>query len=487
MQNLKKLFYVVQTNTRYYNIINPIRRKNEGIASSLVHRFKHDSMMEIEGYEENEEEKDIYRKISEDYLGTVVGRHNVFIIQPYIKWGVNKKRITTPELQLAEAVALTSTLPNWSIVGTKIVPLLTLTKNKLIGKGSLENLRNEIRSNPNITAVFVSTNLLRFVQIAELQSAFRLPIYDRYSMVVHIFREHAKSPEAMLQVALAEIPYIKKKMVDLSDTKLGKINMDEGRKKYLENREKKLKNALKKLKEHRTMIKSRRQICGFPSVAVVGYTNAGKTSLIKALTGDASLQPRNQLFATLDTTVHQGYLPNKLKILYIDTIGFIQDVPEALIEPFKVTLEDAIDADIIIHVYDVSHPDLNAQLQHIEKTIKPMIGDDKLVINVANKCDMIDKDSLKKHDLPEDTYAVSAVKLTGIDLLRFKLEEEIVKAANLISKRIRVQVGSHLESLLYKEATVTDTEPDSEDPQYMIMNVILSTSSYYKIKRACKV
>ncbi|XP_076658020.1 putative GTP-binding protein 6 [Halictus rubicundus] len=487
MQYLKKFFYVVQTKIQYHNIIDPIRRKNEGIALSFVHQFKHYSTMEFEGYEENEEEKDIYRKISEDYLGTVVGRHNVFIIQPYIKWGVNKKRITTPELQLQEAVALINTLPNWSVIGTKIVPLLTLSKNKLIGKGNLENLKQEIISDPNITAVFVSTNLLRFVQIAELQSTFRVPIYDRYSIVIHIFREHAKSPEAMLQVALAEIPYIKKKMVDLSTSKLGKINMDEGRKKYLELREKKLKNALKKLKEHRTMIKSRRQSYGFPSVAIIGYTNAGKTSLIQALTGDASLQPRNQLFATLDTTVHEGYLPNKLKILYIDTIGFIQDVPETLIEPFKVTLEDAIDADIIVHVYDISHPDVNAQIQHIENTIKPMIGDNKLVINVANKCDMVDKDSPKKHVPSEDTYPVSAVKLTGIDILRRKLQKEIIKAANLISKRIRVQVGSHLESLLYKEATVTNTEPDSEDPQYMIMNVILSTSSYYKIRRACKI
>nr|XP_033338458.1 putative GTP-binding protein 6 [Megalopta genalis] len=413
--------------------------------------------MDFEGYDEDEEEKDIYKKISEDYLGSSV----------------------------AEAVALVNTLPNWSVEGTRLVPLLTLKKSKLVGSGSLESLKKEIRSSPNITAIFVSTNLLRFIQIAELQNTFRLPIYDRYSIVIHIFREHAKSPEAMLQVALAEIPYIRKKMVDLTSTKLGKINMDEAKKKYLESKEKKLKNALKRLKEHRKMIKSRRQYYGIPSIAVVGYTNAGKTSLIKALTGDASLQPRNQLFATLDTTVHEGYLFNKLKVLYIDTIGFIQDVPETLVEPFKVTLEDAIDADIIIHVYDISHPDVKAQIEHIEKTIKPMISDDKLVINVANKCDILDRDSLKGHALLEDTYPVSAVNSTGIDLLRFKIEEEILEAANLLSKRIKVKAGSQLEMLLYKETTVINAKPDSEDPQYIIMDVILSETSYYKIKRAC--
>ncbi|XP_078032979.1 putative GTP-binding protein 6 [Augochlora pura] len=486
MQYLKKLFYTAQTKPQYHNIINLIHKKRENIALSFVRRMKHDSAMDFEGYDENEEEKDIYRKISEDYLGSVVGKHNVFVIQPYIKWGPNKKHITTPDLQLAEAIALVNTLPNWSVGGTRLVPLLTLQKQKLVGSGSLESLKKEVRSKPNITAIFVSTNLLKFVQISELQSAFSLPIYDRYSIVIHIFREHAKSPEAMLQVALAEIPYIRKKMVDLASTKLGRINIDETRKKYLENKEKKLRNALKRLKEHRNMIKNKRQSYGFPSVAVVGYTNAGKTSLIKALTGDTSLKPRNQLFATLDTTIHQGYLPNKLKVLFIDTIGFIQDVPETLIQPFKVTLEDAIDADIIIHVYDISHPDIKAQIEHIEKTIKPMIDDNKLVINVANKCDIVDKDSHKGHDLPKDTHLVSAVKLTGIDQLRIKIEEEILEAANLLSKRIKVQVGSQLETLLYKEATVTNAEPDAEDSQYIIMDVILSVTSYYKIKRACK-
>ena len=232
------------------------------------------------------------------------------------------------------------------------------------------------------------------------------------------------------------------------------------------------------------MIKSQRSSYGFPSIAVVGYTNAGKTSLIKALTGDGSLEPENKLFATLDTTIHQGFLRNKLKVLYIDTIGFIQDVPETLIEPFVVTLEDAINAELIIHVYDISHPDVKAQIQHVQETIQPMIGENKIVINVANKCD-IAGDILEKEDVPEDTLRVSSLKLTGIDVLRLKLEEEILKAADLMKRRIRVQVGSAVASWLYKEATVTNAEPDSEDPQYLVMDVIMTTSTFYKFKRVC--
>ena len=122
----------------------------------------------------------------------------------------------------------------------------------------------------------------------------------------------------------------------------GMINLIEHRKKILELRESKLKKKLERLKEHRIKCRSKRIKFEIPVIAVVGYTNAGKTSLIKALTGDNNLRPRNKLFATLDTTTHEGLLPCKMKVLYVDTIGFIQNVPEMLIEPFKATLEDAL-------------------------------------------------------------------------------------------------------------------------------------------------
>ncbi|KYN07435.1 Putative GTP-binding protein 6 [Cyphomyrmex costatus] len=243
---------------------------------------------------------------------------------------------------MAEAVALINTLPHWCVVGTKYAPLLTLQRKELLGTGAIENLKKDLIACPNPTAIFVSTNLLKFVQISELEKIFGLPVYDRYSIVIHIFREHAKTAEAKLQVALAEIPYIRKKIFESCVTRCGVINVTEETKLLLDTKEKKLKNQLKKLQQHRRLIRSKRKKYGFPTVAIVGYTNAGKTCLIKALTDDNALQPRNKLFATLDTTAHQGILPNRLKILYMDTIGFIQDVPQTLIEPFLVTLEDAM-------------------------------------------------------------------------------------------------------------------------------------------------
>ncbi|CAL7945883.1 unnamed protein product [Xylocopa violacea] len=371
LKNLVRALYkpkLIVNEKRKFDVLNVIRR------------YQHESDETLEEYEETKEEKDIYRGLLQEYIGTSIIGHRVFVIQPYVKWGVKKKRNTTPQLQLSEAVALINTLPNWTVVGEKIVPLLSLEKKKLIGSGALETIKKDIANCSSATAIFVSTNSLKFIQIAKLQEILHLPIYDRYSIVINIFREHAKTTEAKLQVALAEIPYIKQKMIDFTNYRPVRINHDDKVKEILQTKEKKIKNALKKLKEHRNMIKQQRQSYGFPSIAVVGYTNAGKTSLIKALTEDAALQPEDKLFATLDTTVHQGLLPCKLKVLYVDTIGFIQDVPETLIEPFVVTLEDAISADILIHVFDISHPDAKAQIQHVQKTIQSMVDENKVLI-----------------------------------------------------------------------------------------------------------
>lgn len=248
------------------------QRKTWFVAS----RFRYeDSYFHVE--EEQELVNPEYNEISNEYLGTIAKGHRTFVIQPYIKWGKGKRYNTNRDLQLAEAVALVETLPHWIVVDKMCVPLLTLEKPQLFGTGSLENVKTRIRCGRNVTAIFISTNTLKHVQLLELEKIFGVPVYDRYSLVIHIFRSHAISPEARLQVALAELPYIYKKMSELC----GRINLLEKRRMYLQAREIQLKAALKKLKAHRETIRSKRKNRGFATVAVVGYTNAGKTSLIK--------------------------------------------------------------------------------------------------------------------------------------------------------------------------------------------------------------
>lgn len=137
-------------------------------------------------------------------------------------------------------------------------------------------------------------------------------------------------------------------------------------------------------------------------------------------------------------------------------------------------------------MFDISHPDVKAQIQHVQKTIQSIIDENKIIINVANKCDMVEKNEIEDV-LPEDAFTVSAIKLKGIDLLRLKIQEEIIHTANLIQKRIKVGNGSVEASWLYKETTVLNVVPDPKNSQYLIMDVFMTTPIFYKFKRVFNV
>lgn len=272
---------------------------------------------------------------------------NVFIIQPYVKWGP-KKTLTKPELKLQEAEALIRSLPRWNIEYSLKVPLESLDKRTLFGTGKLEEIKGALqqyrrKQNP-ITCVFISKGTLSFTQKHFLEQYFGVPIMDRYSIVIQILRLHATSTEAKLQVSMAEIPYIWSQMkeTDAKAGSSGRIYISDTQKQMLRLRERKIKHELNNVRAHRELLRNKRKQKNYPVVAVVGYTNAGKTSLIKALTDEQKLQPKNQLFATLDVTAHAGLLPCNLEVLYMDTVGFMSDIPTGLIECFVATLEDAM-------------------------------------------------------------------------------------------------------------------------------------------------
>lgn len=278
-------------------------------------------------------------QLRNEYFGTDLG-HNCYIIHPYIKWGPKKQWMTTPEKQIQEAESLVRTLAPWKVYNKSIISVDTLDRKALFGKGNLEKLRKIIRSNKAITAVFVNVSTLTNLQIRELEVQFHVPIYDRYRIVMQILKLHAISKHAKLQVALAEVFFMWKRIE--YDTKLSVHYNPQTYKMILRNRETKIKNEIKNLRTHHELLRSNRRTEELPTVAVVGYTNSGKTSLIKCLTGARSLTPKDQLFATLDVTVHEGLLPSYMKVLYVDTVGFIGNVPAELMECFIATLEDAM-------------------------------------------------------------------------------------------------------------------------------------------------
>lgn len=168
---------------------------------------------------ENELKDDEFENMYKEFLE--LGRtdaHKVMIIQPYIKWGRGKMTMSSPQMQLDEAESLINTLHGWTVCDKVLVPLVKISKSVVFGKGKLAELRS--RAIDSCSAVFVSLDILKIHQIEELQKVFQMPVYDRYSIVIHIFRAHATSPEAKLQVALAEIPYIWKKLNEYNPDKM---------------------------------------------------------------------------------------------------------------------------------------------------------------------------------------------------------------------------------------------------------------------------
>ncbi|KAH9499959.1 putative GTP-binding protein 6 [Bulinus truncatus] len=413
--------------------------------------------------------------------------HRVLVIQPDIKGGSKKYVLTTKELKLDETCALVHTLPNWKVIAKKIVRTDFENTSKFFGSGNFDSLFNEITSCRNISAVVIGIDRLNGLQIDTLQKAWGLPVFDRYTIVLQIFKDHAQSPEAKLQVALAEIPYVRSRLMlihggfqtDMSNIVGGLTPMALDRRRLLLNRrESKLKRQLESLHIKRQELRQLRCRKNVPTVAVVGYTNSGKTTLIKALTQDENLIPQNKLFATLDVSTHEGLLSSLLKVTYIDTVGFISDMPITLLDAFRATLEDAMMADIVVHVRDASHPDQKLQILSVHKTLARMLSEDKLksVIEVYNKVDLLSPEEAVQLD--PAVLKISAVSTQGLTELGAAIEKGLLATANHMKKVFRIPNSEQMLSWLYREAAVNSTRPDPRDGQYLIVEVIISQSAY---------
>ncbi|XP_066996839.2 putative GTP-binding protein 6 isoform X1 [Anabrus simplex] len=435
-----------------------------------------------------------YEDLARQWLRLSSVGHQLLVIQPYIKWGAGKKHNTTPELQLAEAVALANSIPKWAVVDKMVISMKSFEKKTFFGSGNYEMLKEKIRKDKSVTAVFISTQMLRGMQHRELETGFGVPVFDRYAVVMQILRERAVTREAKLQVAMAEIPYLRSRLRDVEAGSLDKRGGTGGaiggpgetyleiQKRSLTARENKLKQMLLKLREQRDLLRNKRKKLEYPVVAVVGYTNAGKTSLIRALTGNLELKPEDKLFATLDVTMHLGSLPCSLKLLYVDTIGFISDIPTHLIESFVATLEDAVLADVILHVRDISHPDTIAQADNVMTTLQGLNLSPEILQNIVvagNKADLVSDGTW----VSDNNYIpVSATQHTGLDQLVKVIEETVLKVTGRHCIVIRVPMGGPESRWLYKQAAVTEAVADPGDNQYLLMKVVISEAQLSKFR-----
>ncbi|XP_056607474.1 putative GTP-binding protein 6 [Triplophysa dalaica] len=465
------------------------------IFKSKNHSTDQDSLQE----EEDEIDEAEIEELFQQQIPTGVGEedhHRIFIVHPDVKWGSRKQYLTTAALQMDEAVGLVNTLQNWSVIEKIILSTKTPEKKKIFGKGNFQTLTEKIRATAGVTAVFVNVERLSPSSEKELQEAWGVKVLDRYSLVLHIFRCNARTKEAKLQISLAEIPLLRSRLrneVENLDQQGGgsRYIMGSGETLYevqqrlLKERELKIRSALEQLRRKRHLLRSQRKHKDFPIVSIMGYTNCGKTTLIKALTGDAGLQPKDQLFATLDVTVHAGQLPSHMTVLYVDTIGFLSQLPHQLIDSFSATLEDVAHSDLIIHVRDISHPETVNQKVNVLNVLKNLQIPERLfntIIEVHNKIDLIE--GYRTSD-PE-VISISALKEHGLDVLTEKIEDAVVRSTGKQTMTLVVQLNSPEIAWLYKEATVQAVDDVGDDCTANV-KVIISQAAYGRYRKLFRV
>jgi GTP-binding protein HflX len=362
-----------------------------------------------------------------------------------------------------------------NVVAKFSCPIKKLDAGTYLGEGKLEELRKAAEEAQAAVVIFddeISPNQQR-----NLEKIFGRPVIDRTELIIEVFAKRAQTREARLQIELAKIRYqfprLRRMWTHLSRQTAtaggGAYTKGEGEKqieidrRLLRSRIERLKDEIKQVGEQRETQRNLRLRTGIPTFAIVGYTNAGKSTLLKALT-QADVLVEDKLFATLDTTTRKFTLPNRQEILLIDTVGFIRKIPHALVAAFKSTLEEAVHTDILLHLIDVSHPKAEEQAEATMQVLKELGAEDRPIVTVLNKIDACENPNIlsKFRVQYPKTIAISATEGTGFD----DLMEMMMKEVSLLRKVVNCRIPqSHyaLVSELMREGRVISCEYEEND------------------------
>lgn len=299
-----------------------------------------------------------------------------------------------------------------------------------VGKGKLDEIKNLLWET-DATGIICDDELSP-AQLGNLQDALDTKVMDRTLIILDIFAERASTNEGKIQVELAQLKYRQSRLVGLgkSLSRLGggigtrgpgekKLEMD---RRLIKGRIAQLNRELKDVKRHREVTREQRSRNHIPVIAIVGYTNAGKSTLLNRLTG-ASVLEEDKLFATLDPTTRGLKLPSGQEVLLTDTVGFIRKLPHHLIEAFKSTLEEAKYADMILHVVDVSNPQMEEQMYTVYETLQNLDVKDKVIITAFNKQDRLTELPIIRDFKADHIVNISARTGQGLEALQSVIEQ----------------------------------------------------------------
>ncbi len=377
-----------------------------------------------------------------------------------------------------EELTLLADTAGVEVVGTITQNLDSPNSKTFIGSGKVEEVK--ILAEELGADIVIFDNELSPRHQRELEAAFgeSIRVIDRTALILDIFAQHAQTSEGSLQVELAQYEYRLPRLtrawthlarqagggggrsggvggVGLRGPGETQLEVD---RRMISNRIEFLKGELEKVRAHRTRYRERRKKSRIPVIALVGYTNAGKSTLLNRLS-KADVYVADQLFATLDPTTRRVDLPGGQAVLFTDTVGFIQKLPTELIAAFRATLEEITEADVLLHVVDITHPNASAQAKSVQETLVEIGAGDIPIITAFNKIDLLKDPEGAVDTLDEfpNTYPISARLGWGLAELLEAVEEELFETYIDIDVRIPFSEG-HLISLFHEKGQVQEVE-----------------------------
>ncbi|MBI4790948.1 MAG: GTPase HflX [Chloroflexi bacterium] len=379
-----------------------------------------------------------------------------------------------------------------SVVGQTTQKIERVNPATLIGKGKLGEivaLREEI-----LYDLLIFDEELHPNQQREIEEAFGgndIKVLDRTALILDIFAQHARTREGALQVELAQYEYRLPRLTRMWTHLARQAGGAAGRggtggvglrgpgerQLEIDRREIRthiahLKREIEDVRTHRREYRRKRRKEGIPVIAIVGYTNAGKSTLLNALSGSDVLA-EDKLFATLDPTTRRVKLPSGAEVLFTDTVGFIQKLPTELVAAFRATLEEIAEADVLLHVVDVTHPNAREQMTSVEQTLREIGAGDKPAVIALNKVDRETGKQANRWVVTQDRVGagpnaarISAINGTGLPELLERVEE--VLGENLVALRVRIPYNANELVALFHQRGIVDAEEFSEKGTYIV-------------------